>query len=63
MISGSQFRHDSAVFPVKVDLAEQLICDDTLGLTVNRDSGLITGSFYAEYVQCRSSGFSEAVYY
>lgn len=51
MITGGQLGNDTAILPVKFDLTIEALGNNALSGAINGDTGLITGSFYAKYVQ------------
>ena len=51
MITGGELRDDTTVRAVKFDLTVEALGNDAFSGAIDSDTGLITGSFYAKYVQ------------
>jgi len=51
MITGGEFGDDTAILPVEFDLAIEALGNNALSGAIDCYTGLITGSFYAKYVQ------------
>ena len=51
MITGVEFRDDTTILLMEFDLAIETLGNNALSGAIDRYTGLITGSFYANYVQ------------
>ena len=51
MITGGELGDDTAILPVEFDLTIETLGNNALSGAIDRYTGLITGSFYAKYVQ------------
>jgi hypothetical protein len=51
MITGGELGDDTTVLPVEFDLTIEALGNNALSGAIDRYTGLITGSFYAKYVQ------------
>ena len=51
MITGGELRDDTTILSVEFGLAIETLGNNALSGAIDRYTGLITGSFYAKYVQ------------
>ena len=61
MITGGEFWDDTTVRPVKLDLTIEALGDNAFSGAIDSDTGLITGSFYTQYVQQNGPSFVESL--
>jgi hypothetical protein len=51
VITGGELGDDTTILPVEFDLTIEALGNNALSGAIDRYTGLITGSFYAKYVQ------------
>jgi hypothetical protein len=51
VITGGELGDDTTILPVEFDLTIEALGNNALSGVIDRYTGLITGSFYAKYVQ------------
>lgn len=62
MITGGEFGDDTPVRPVEFGLAVETLGDNAFSGAINRYTGLVTGCFYAKYVQRNDRLMVESLY-
>jgi hypothetical protein len=61
VITGGELRDDTTVRAVKFDLTVEALGNDAFSGAIDSDTGLITGSFYTQYVQQNVPSFVESL--
>jgi hypothetical protein len=62
MITGGEFWDDTTILPVEFDLAIEILGNNAFSGAIDRYTGLITGRFYAKYVQRNDRLIVESLY-
>ena len=61
MITRGELWNDTAIFSVEFDLTIDTLGNHALSRAIDRYTGLITGSFYAKYVQLNGRPIVESL--